>query len=187
MATAAATAASTPAPVIDGKTIRSDTRDVFRELELSDLEVQDLEIGVYNATIQYCSSNSVPANWKNKLFRDVYFSKARNVYTNLKPDTYVKNTTLINRVKEGEFAPHDLAFQSRDALFPEIWEEINANEDVINSGSYNMKQASMTEEVVCGKCNKRKVSYYELQTRSADEGTSIYYTCLLCGYKWKQN
>ena len=38
---------------------------------------------------------------------------------------------------------------------------------------------------VCRKCKGRKVHYYQLQTRSADEPMTTFFTCLTCGCKWK--
>ena len=38
----------------------------------------------------------------------------------------------------------------------------------------------------CGRCKEFKVSYYQRQTRSADEPMSVFATCHACGKKWKQ-
>jgi DNA-directed RNA polymerase subunit M/transcription elongation factor TFIIS len=40
--------------------------------------------------------------------------------------------------------------------------------------------------LVCGKCKKRKVDYYEKQTRGADEPMTIFAHCLACGKRWTQ-
>ena len=52
--------------------------------------------------------------------------------------------------------------------------------------AYETSQVSMTDQMKCGKCKKNKISYYELQTRSADEPLTTFYNCLLCGHRWKQ-
>jgi len=38
----------------------------------------------------------------------------------------------------------------------------------------------------CGRCKEFKVTYYQRQTRSADEPMSVFATCHACGKKWKQ-
>ena len=38
---------------------------------------------------------------------------------------------------------------------------------------------------ICFKCKKRKCSYYQMQTRSADEPMTTFVTCLLCGNNWQ--
>lgn len=37
----------------------------------------------------------------------------------------------------------------------------------------------------CGKCKSIKTTYYQLQTRSADEPMTSYVTCKNCGNRWK--
>ena len=40
--------------------------------------------------------------------------------------------------------------------------------------------------LVCGKCKQRKVDYYKMQIRGADEPMTIFARCLLCDHKWVQ-
>lgn len=42
-------------------------------------------------------------------------------------------------------------------------------------------------EVVCRKCGSRKISKRSLQTRSGDEGATIFYHCVTCKTRWKQS
>jgi transcription elongation factor S-II len=42
-----------------------------------------------------------------------------------------------------------------------------------------------TDMFQCRKCKSKKCTYYELQTRSADEPATIFITCLDCGKNWK--
>lgn len=37
----------------------------------------------------------------------------------------------------------------------------------------------------CKYCGKKTVTYKLLQTRSADEGTTVFYKCVSCGERWK--
>jgi DNA-directed RNA polymerase subunit M/transcription elongation factor TFIIS len=46
--------------------------------------------------------------------------------------------------------------------------------------------ASMTDTFLCRKCKGRKCTYYELQTRSADEPMTIFIQCIDCGNRWRQ-
>ena len=39
---------------------------------------------------------------------------------------------------------------------------------------------------VCGKCKSTNVRNEAMQVRSADEGMSVFSTCLECGHKWVQ-
>ena len=48
----------------------------------------------------------------------------------------------------------------------------------------NQIEAS-TDMFKCKKCKSKRCTYYELQTRSADEPATIFVTCLDCGKNWK--
>ena len=50
--------------------------------------------------------------------------------------------------------------------------------------TYNSKPEAMTDQFKCGK--SAECSYYEIQTRSADEAMTIFVTCINCGNRWKQ-
>ncbi|KAJ9539815.1 hypothetical protein OSB04_026321 [Centaurea solstitialis] len=42
-----------------------------------------------------------------------------------------------------------------------------------------------TDQFKCGRCQKRKCTYYQLQTRSADEPMTTFVTCVNCDNHWK--
>lgn len=168
-----------------GMSVRKSTADIFMNLGLSDLDAQDLEIGVYNFAIEYASKNKIPLNWYSELFQEVYATKARSIVANINPDSYVKNTNLINRLRDREFLPHELPSMTCDQVFPDAWREIIDREMMRNKMAYEVTQAAMTDAITCGKCKKNRITYYEMQTRSADEPITTFYSCLVCGNRWK--
>ena len=42
-----------------------------------------------------------------------------------------------------------------------------------------------TDMFRCAKCKKRNCTYYQMQTRSADEPMTSFITCLCCSNRWK--
>lgn len=44
---------------------------------------------------------------------------------------------------------------------------------------------STTDQFKCGKCGQRKTTYFQLQTRSADEPMTTFVTCVNCDNRWK--
>lgn len=48
-------------------------------------------------------------------------------------------------------------------------------------------QIEATINMTCDKCGCGEVRYYTQQLRSADEGTTVFYTCPQCGNKWNTN
>ena len=70
-------------------------------------------------------------------------------------------------------------------LNPKIWQELikaKINRDK-NFGKEDELLA--TDEFKCFKCKKNKCTYYQQQTRSADEPITTFVSCLNCGNKWR--
>ena len=54
-----------------------------------------------------------------------------------------------------------------------------------DKSKYEINLEAATEEFTCYRCGKNKCTYYELQTRSADEPMTTFVNCLDCGNRWK--
>ncbi len=165
--------------------LRDEVTLMLETVGLSSVQAKDMEIGIFNYTIDYATSNSVPLTWSCELFKDIYISKARSVYTNVKSDSYVKNEELINRIRNNEMKPHDVPFLKAEGMYPEKWQAILEKEVMLSQSAYEDTQVSMASDITCGKCKKNRITYYELQTRSADEPMTCFYRCLTCGNRWK--
>lgn len=48
-------------------------------------------------------------------------------------------------------------------------------------------QMEATIKQPCEKCGCEEVRYYTQQLRSADEGSTVFYTCPECGHRWNTN
>jgi len=165
--------------------IRNEVALMFETAGLTDIQSKDMEIGVFNFAIEHASINNIPLTWLCELFRDVYTAKARSVFTNIKADSYVKNTDLIKRVINQEMKPHEVPYLKAEGMYPEKWQAILEKEVMLNQSAYEDTQTSMAKDIICGKCKKNRITYYELQTRSADEPMTCFYRCLTCGNRWK--
>lgn len=165
--------------------IRERTRELFQSIGLSELQAKDLEIGIYNYSIDYAKENNIICSWQFELFREIYISKSRSIFANLKQDSYVGNMQLRERLKDDVFKPHEIAMMSPDILFPDKWRAIIEQELERNKVAYEITEVSMTDKVICGKCKKNKISYYEKQIRSADEPMTAFFRCISCGHRWK--
>lgn len=152
---------------------------------LQDLLVQDIEIGIFNWTIEQCNLKRIVKNWKNPRFQDIYLEKARSVVTNLDKTSYIGNGDLLERLVEKKFMPHEIPFMKPENLFPERWKATIEAYHKRTEFSYESHEMAMTDQFKCSKCHSRQCSYREMQTRSADEGTTIFVRCLNCGHKWK--
>lgn len=152
---------------------------------LSDEQAKDIEIGVYNWSLDTAANNGVAKSWNDKIFKNIYTSKCRSVLANVDSNSYIKNARLLSRIQDGEFKPHDIAFMDMVNVFPEKWTDILDLRLKQEQNFHNSKQVAKTDMFKCGKCKKRECSYYELQVRSADESSTIFVSCLNCGNRWR--
>jgi DNA-directed RNA polymerase subunit M len=54
--------------------------------------------------------------------------------------------------------------------------------EVVKSADLNTMPTTRAE---CPKCGHKEAAYWQLQTRSADEGMTTFYRCLNCKYTWR--
>lgn len=152
---------------------------------LSEDEMLDTEIGIYNWSIQQAKRADIVRTWSSKPFLSTYINKTRSVVDNLDPNSYIGNKHLLARLKNKELTPHSLAFLPPHALFPERWSDAIDCKLQKERTMENSRQVAKTNLFKCGKCKKKECSYYELQVRSADESSTIFVTCLNCGNRWR--
>ena len=65
------------------------------KLPLPEDMVKDLEIGIFNWTINFANTNNIRKTWKDNLFKKIYFQKMRSVLDNLNSSSYLSNVRLI--------------------------------------------------------------------------------------------
>ena len=153
---------------------------------LSDSQQIDLERGIYNMSLQTANEKGVRKHWENPDFAEIYKMHARRVVSNLDPTSYVKNVRLLERLKEGEFQPHDIAFMGQTELFPEHWQAFLDDQLKKETTMLEGDTSAGSNMFKCKRCGKSKTRYYEQQTRSADEPMTIFIQCLNCGKEWRQ-
>ena len=104
---------------------------------------------------------------------------------NLNAKSTIKNKELLKRLKNKEFKAHELAFMTHQELYPEKWKYLIDKKIKRDKSEGVVDLSAATDEFFCFKCKKRKCSYYQMQTRSADEPMTTFVTCLLCGNNWR--
>lgn len=158
----------------------------FLEKDFSKEEIQELEKKIFESTYQMAQRQYIPRNWKYPQFIEIYRQTLRSILFNLHPESPVKNHRLLTRVKEGEFTLPSIPFMTSYEMFPENWfalkDKLLQREQKILEGN----KSRATDQFKCRRCQKRECTYYELQTRSADEPMTIFITCLNCGKEWRQ-
>lgn len=152
----------------------------------SEEDVLDLEMGIYNASLEEAKKKMVPLTWDHPTFKWVYMMISKRTASNFQPDSYVANKDLIERWKDGEFSLSSLGGWSPYDLKPSHWKDLKDQQFRRDKRISEGNLAMATDRFRCSQCKKKMCSYYELQTRSADEPMTIFISCLNCGKQWKQ-
>ncbi len=106
-----------------------------------------------------------------------YSQKARSLVFNLR-----NNADLRAR------DPIWLVTATPQQLCPELWTSVAMPTHLqteITSTQYQ-EDAATTNQYKCGRCQGRKTTFYQQQTRSADEPMTTFIRCTKCGNRWKE-
>ena len=151
----------------------------------NDIITNNIEKGIYNYTITESEKNNITKSWDFENFRNLYINKSLSILGNLDNDNYINNDELLILINNNKINPYDIAFMNPEELFPSKWEDILEKKKKRNNIIYTNQNLIYTDIYQCNKCKERKCSYYQLQTRSADEPMTTFITCINCGKKWK--
>ena len=157
------------------------------EKELEDEQLsRNIEKYIFNSILKACKEKMIYRSWKNIIFRNLYLSKIRSIYSNIKEECYVNNVSFKSKILQKEIEPEKIPELSAYDICPENWRDIIELKTKRDKLKYDLKPEAMTDMFKCRKCSSRSCSYYEMQTRSADEPMTQFITCLDCGNHWRQ-
>ncbi len=153
---------------------------------LADDKIADLERSIYNGAIQQARVRHVVRTWSFPLFVHLYKMRAQTVVSNFHPESYVGNTELYEGYQRGELTMEAIAKMNIYELFPSHWRTMFEAQQIREKKQLEGNMDRATDQFTCTRCWKKQCTYYEMQTRSADEPMTIFITCLNCGKKWRQ-
>ena len=168
---------------------RQHTISVFNVLvgeHCNDSDILQLEMGIFNASLEEAKRRMIPQTWDHDTFKWIYTMISKRTASNFQPTSYVGNSHLIERWKDGEFTLDVLGHWTPYELDPVHWKDLKDQQFRREQKILEGNLAMATDRFRCSRCKKKLCSYYELQTRSADEPMTIFISCLNCGKRWKQ-
>lgn len=142
---------------------------------------QTIEQGIFDFTEQYCRSN----NNNLMMAQSIYKHNIDNLMYNLE-----ENHNTIKKIKKQidkkKYNPYNLAFLKPEELDMDNWMKIILRKNTTEEKLTNLPSI---EWKICknGNCGSKEYSYYQLQTRSADEPMTTFYICKKCGRTYKVN
>lgn len=139
----------------------------------------NIEKSIYNYAYIQSMKEKIVKKWENPGFVLIYLNKFKVIFHN------IQNPIILKKVQNKEFLPHKLAFMNHLELLPEKWNEKLEEKKLRLENKFFPKIEASTDNFTCGKCKSTACTYYQLQTRSADEPMTTFVTCTNCGQRWK--
>jgi DNA-directed RNA polymerase subunit M/transcription elongation factor TFIIS len=127
--------------------------------------------------------NQQPA-WDNHKYSSIYKQKFLQIQSNLKKSPVLKGWILDKKIKTKdvvEMRPEDLW---PDGPYAKLMEE-RIIKDMRKQYVEKEARANLVGLFTCARCKSKKTTYYQLQTRSADEPMTTFVSCLNCDKNWK--
>jgi DNA-directed RNA polymerase subunit M/transcription elongation factor TFIIS len=142
-----------------------------------------IEKSVYNNTIREAQQKSIERTWKNKSFKELYKIKYNKIMGNL---SYNKNSCFVlDKLKFNIWEPAQIISMKPEHLYPELWETLLLKNAKKMAALGKEKDQQGTSMFKCGKCKLNNCTYFQMQTRSADEPMTTFVCCLNCSNRWK--
>ena len=160
---------------------RNNIRNKLNDLIQNEKKSINLEKGVYNYALKEATNRKVVKKWDNPYFVQLYTDHLRSIYLNMTNE----KLSLIEQLKNGTLKSNTIAFMTHQEMDHAKWEQLIQTKIKRDKNKYETTIEAATDTFKCRKCHTNKCTYYQLQTRSADEPMTTFVSCLECGNRWK--
>jgi DNA-directed RNA polymerase subunit M/transcription elongation factor TFIIS len=158
---------------------RNTITDSLNKILKNTVKARNLEKGIFNKSLDEAATKTIMKSWDNHLFVQLYVDRFKHIYFTL------QNAEIVEKLTSGVFKAKELAYKTHQELYPEKWDKLVEDKRIRLENKYFPKIEASTDNFTCRKCKSNKCTYYQLQTRSADEPMTTFVTCLECDKKWK--
>eukprot|EP00249_Psilotum_nudum_P021974 c28324_g1_i1 orf=198-1196(+) len=167
------------------------TRDKIRELLVEALSKVSSEAdGEDMIKVRSYDPIRVAVTVEMAMFKNLGLSKGvnklkyRSIMFNMKDSN---NPDLRRKVLLGEVGPERLVNMTAEEMASDERKVQNKmiKEKALFECERGQNRQASTNQFKCGKCGERECTYYQLQTRSADEPMTTFVTCVKCNNRWK--
>lgn len=153
------------------------------EIPESDTICINLEKCILNYAVDHnCTKHGEPC-WDNHLFSNIYKQKFLQLQYNLRHSPVLKEWITDKKVKTRDVI---------DMRPEDLWPDGPYAKKIEEKIHKDLRKAYLAQEMkntegffTCARCKSKKTSYYQLQTRSADEPMTTFVTCHNCAKNWK--
>ena len=160
------------------KQFRTNIRNKCFPKLVSEKSRNNMETGIYNWTLKEATYRKVIKRWDNPQFVILYKDKLRSILNNL-------NNEVVVQINNDSIKSQTVAFMTHQELKPDHWGQLIDMKIKRNKHKYENNMEAATDTFTCRKCKKNECTYYQMQTRSADEPMTTFVSCINCGNRWK--
>ena len=144
----------------------------------------NLEIGIYNYSLNEAKQRNLVKKWDNPYFVQIYIDRLRSIYCNL------KNPNILEKIKNDKLNIKEFAFMTHQEMNEDKWQVFIEKKKREDLQQFKDENENIVGEFKCGYCARQgkpayNTRYYQLQTRSADEPMTTFVQCKDCGKRWK--
>ena len=155
------------------------------DMKTTDSIPYNMEKSVFNWAVKRSNHISDPPSWESKTFVKRYKTRYASIMHNLK-----ESEEFRNRVKSLEISSVSIAMMTATGMQPDgIHAQAVKKREEYHQAKLRAALKASTEQFEgafkCSKCKSMRTTYYQMQTRSADEPLTTFVTCLDCDKRWK--
>lgn len=154
--------------------------DLQEESVENEKKSSNVEKCIFNYSVQEATSKKIIRKWDNIQFVQIYTDRMRTILLNLKNNEEFKQKVITE--KEYDY----LTKITHQEICPKKWNELIIQKMKRDDSKFSQKIEAMTDIYTCRKCGSKRSTFYELQTRSADESMTIFIRCIDCGTQMKK-
>ena len=153
------------------------------EIPETDTICINLEKSILNHASDRATDLREEPAWDNDKYTNIYKHKFLQLQHNLKNSPGLKGWILDKKVKSKDVI---------DMRPEDLWPDGPYAKKIEEKIHKDLRKAYLAQEIkntegffTCARCKSKKTSYYQLQTRSADEPMTTFVTCHQCDRNWK--
>jgi DNA-directed RNA polymerase subunit M/transcription elongation factor TFIIS len=159
-------------------TFRANIRQKLDAILENEKNSLNLEKGIFNYALKEADRRKIVKKWDNKHFIQIYLDHLRSIMTNLKGE-------ILQQISDGSIKPHVVAFMTHQELCHDKWAVMIDAKVKRDKNKFETHISASTDLFTCRKCKGNQCTFYQLQTRSSDEGITTFVQCLCCNSRWK--
>ena len=171
---------SIPSIIINTEDFRARLRQKIKmKYNIHDVKnYTNIEKSIYNASLKEAERNKVLKKWDNTRFVRIYIDRFRSVLNNL-------TNEVVSKINDGVIESKNVGFLTHQELNPDKWHTLLEQKSKRDKSKFEVNVEAATDTFTCRKCKSNKCTYYQMQTRSADEPMTTFVSCIECGNRWK--